>query len=76
VVLKIKQIKSHRCCGKVPWLLGGGTTTAMAIVVNVLMGDHQNYVCLVSMVWGREGKALMLKMDVIFCDTKWFSDRK
>jgi hypothetical protein len=42
VVLKIKQIKSHRCCGKVPWLLGGG----------------------------REGKALMLKMDVIFCDRK------
>jgi hypothetical protein len=33
--------------------LGGGTTTmAMAIVVNVVMGDHQNYVCLVFMVVG------------------------
>jgi hypothetical protein len=34
VVLKMKQIKSHRCRGKVPWLFGEGTTSAMAIVVN------------------------------------------
>jgi hypothetical protein len=30
--IKRKLKKSHRCCGKVPWLLGGGTTTTtMAI---------------------------------------------
>jgi hypothetical protein len=39
-----KKKKSHGCCGMAPWLLGGGTAVAMAIVTSALMRDRQYYV--------------------------------
>ncbi len=39
-----KKKKSHGCWGRAPWLLGGGTAVAMAIVTSALMRDHQIYV--------------------------------
>jgi hypothetical protein len=34
----------HVVEGRVPWLIGGGTAAAMAIVTSALMSDHQNYI--------------------------------